>query len=181
MKKVLPSRYHPLLITLHWLIAVLILAMIGVGFFVLARMSNIDPPKITVLLIHMSVGMLVFALMSIRLLLRVCTARPAGAMTGYAGFDRIAPLVHYGFYILVFAMAGTGLATAIAAGLNRSIFQGSGEPLPASFIAYPTFTAHFYLAWLLVGFLLLHVLAALYHQFSLKDGLFRRMWFGRGS
>jgi cytochrome b561 len=27
--------------------------------------------------------------------------------------------------------------------------------------------------------LVLHVIGALYHQFFLKDGLFRRMWFGR--
>jgi cytochrome b561 len=50
--------------------------------------------------------------------------------------------------------------------------------VPASFAAYPTFTAQFNLAWLLVGFFLLRVLAALYHQFFLKDGLFRQTWFG---
>ena len=38
---------------------------------------------------------------------------------------------------------------------------------------------HFYLAWLLVGSLVLHVLAALYHQFFLRDGLFRRIALGR--
>jgi cytochrome b561 len=36
-----------------------------------------------------------------------------------------------------------------------------------------------YLAVLLVGCIVLHVLAALYHQFVRKDRLFRRMWFGR--
>jgi cytochrome b561 len=59
------------------------------------------------------------------------------------------------------------------------VFQGSGEPLPPSLAVYPTFVAHLFLAWLLVGFLALHALAALYHQFFLRDGLFRRMWFGR--
>jgi cytochrome b561 len=44
---------------------------------------------------------------------------------------------------------------------------------PASFVA------HGYLALLLVGFVVLHFLAALYHQFVLKDRLFRRMWVGR--
>jgi cytochrome b561 len=39
--------------------------------------------------------------------------------------------------------------------------------------------AHGYLALLLVGCIVLHVLAALYHQFVRKDRLFRRMWFGR--
>src|SRR6478672_6423776 len=56
MKTVLVSRYHPLLVTLHWLLAVLIPAMLCVGFFLLAPMPNIDPQKIGILLIHMSVG-----------------------------------------------------------------------------------------------------------------------------
>jgi cytochrome b561 len=76
-------------------------------------------------------------------------------------------------------MAGSGYATAILAGLNRSVFQGSGDPLPPSFAAYPSFMAHFYVALLLVGFIVLRVLAALYHQFARGNRLFRRMWFGR--
>jgi cytochrome b561 len=76
-------------------------------------------------------------------------------------------------------MVGTGYATGILAGLNRSVFQGSGEPLPASFAIYPTFVAHGYLAAILAGFIVLHALAALYHQFVRRDRLFRRMWFGR--
>jgi cytochrome b561 len=76
-------------------------------------------------------------------------------------------------------MATTGLATAILAGLNRSVFQGTGEPLPPRFANYPSFVAHFYLAWLLAGLIVLHVLAALCHQFARKDRLLRRMWFGR--
>jgi cytochrome b561 len=43
---------------------------------------------------------------------------------------------------------------------------------------YPTFVAHVYIAAFLVGFIILHVLAAFYHQFVRKDGLFRRMFFG---
>jgi cytochrome b561 len=42
---------------------------------------------------------------------------------------------------------------------------------------YSTFQAHFWLATLLVGFIVF-VLAALHHQFILKDGLLRRMVFG---
>jgi cytochrome b561 len=59
------------------------------------------------------------------------------------------------------------------------VFQGSGEPLPPSFAIYPTFVAHVFFALLLAGFVVLHVLAALYHHFFRKDRLFRRMWLGR--
>jgi len=166
------SRYHPLLVTLHWLLAVLILAALAVGFFALAAMENADPRKIAVLRWHMAGGMLILALMIIRLVVRLLTARPAPA-------NRLAPIVHYGFYVLVVLMAGTGLATTLAAGLPEIVFAGSGAPLPKSFAAYPTFQAHFWLATLLAGFIVLHVGAALHHQLVQRDGLLRRMGFGR--
>jgi cytochrome b561 len=70
------------------------------------------------------------------------------------------------------------LTTAIIAGLNRSVFQRSGEPLPADFDVYPTFLMHGTLAILLCGLIVLHVTAALWHQFLRKDGLLGRMGFG---
>jgi len=41
------------------------------------------------------------------------------------------------------------------------------------------FVAHIFFAVLLSGLVVLHVLAAFYHQFVRRDGLFRRMSFGR--
>jgi len=46
--------------------------------------------------------------------------------------NRLAPIVHCGFYVLVVLMAGTGFATALAAGLPEIVFAGSGAPLRAS-------------------------------------------------
>jgi cytochrome b561 len=182
MKTVPVSRYHPLLVTLHWLLAVLIVAMLCVGFFLGAGMPNDDPQKIGVLLLHMAGGMLILALMAVRLIVRLRTSRLPKATTGHPLLDRLAPVTHYGFYVLVLLMVATGYATAILAGLNRSVFQGSGDPLPPDFAVYPTFVAHATLAAVLAGFVILHVLAALFHQFVLKDGLFGRMLFGqRGS
>jgi cytochrome b561 len=175
----LVTRYHPLLVTLHWLLAVLIIAMLGIGFFVLATMPNSDPRKIGILLVHMSAGMLILLLMAIRFVVRWWTAKPAGATTGHPLLDRIVPILHYGFYLLVLLMVASGYATGILAGLNRIVFQGTGEPLPPSFAAYPTFGAHAVLATVLAVLIVLHFVAALHHQFVGKDGLLRRMWFGR--
>jgi cytochrome b561 len=95
------SRYHPLLVTLHWLLAVLIIAALFIGFFWLAAMPNSDPRKIDVLLVHMAGGMLVLALMVIRLIVRMWTAKPPTATTGNPPLDRITSVIHYGFYIQV--------------------------------------------------------------------------------
>jgi cytochrome b561 len=127
----------------------------------------------------MAGGMLILFLMAIRFIVRMLTSRPAAATTGYPLLDRIAPFSHYGFYVLVLLMAGTGYRTAILAGLPAIVFGGSGDPLPPTLLIYPTRVAHGYIATLLVGFIMVHVLAALYHQFVRKDGLFRRMVFGR--
>jgi len=117
--------------------------------------------------------------MVIRFAVRMWTSRPASATTGYALLDQIAPITHYGFYVLVLLMVGSGFTTAILAGLPAIVFGGSGAPLPPTFKIYPSFLAHGYIATMLASFIVLHVLAALYHQFVMKDELFRRMFVGR--
>jgi cytochrome b561 len=171
--------YHPLLVALHWALAVLIVAALAIGFFGLAGMPDADPRKIGLLRLHMAGGILILVLTAIRFVVRARTSRPAAATSGYPLLDRLAPIAHYGFYVLILLMVATGYATGILAGLPAIVFGGSGDPLPASFAIYPSFTAHFYIATLLAALIVLHVLAALHHQFVKKDGLFRRMSFGR--
>jgi cytochrome b561 len=171
------SHYHPLLVTLHWVLAALIIAELTLGFLGLAAISNSDPQNIGILQAHMLGGMLILVLMVIRFVVRVWTSRPADAATGNPRFDRIAPVTHYGFYVVVLLMVGTGFATAIIAGLGEIMFGPPGAPLPRRLIIYPTLVAHAVVGKLLVGFVILHVLAAFYHQFIRKDALFQRMFF----
>jgi cytochrome b561 len=173
------AKYHPVLVTLHWLLAILIIGALGLGFFVLAPMSNSDPVKLDILMWHMAGGMLILALMLIRFVVRLATAKPPAATIGSPRLDRLAPLTHYGFYLLIVLLVGTGYATAILAHLPDIVFARSGEALPATFMIYPPRPAHGLLAFLLVCLITLHMLAALYHQFGRKDGLLRRMWYGR--
>jgi cytochrome b561 len=173
------ARYHPLLVALHWLLAVLIVAELSLGFFGLAATPSSDPGKIAILRLHMMGGVLILALMVLRFIVRMRTSRPPAATTGYPLLDRIAPITHYGFYVLVLMMVGSGFATAITAGLGEIAFGSSGAPLPPTLMTYPTFVAHVFFAMLLAGFVVLHVLAAFYHQFVRRDGLFRRMSFER--
>jgi cytochrome b561 len=173
------SRFHPVLVALHWLLAVMILGSLLVGFFILAAMSNSDPGKIALLRLHMAGGMTILLLMLIRLAVRWRTAKPPKATIGNPALERLAPFIHYGFYLLVIGMVVSGYTTGILAGLNRSVFAASGEPLPADFAAYPTFIAHGLLAAIFAAFIALHVAAALHHQFVRKDGVLRGMWFGR--
>jgi cytochrome b561 len=173
-----PQRYHGLLVVLHWLLALGLVATLAFGFLVLAPTANTDLRKIDMLRLHMAGGMLLFALMLLRLIVRLVTRHPAPVTSGHAGLDRVARLVHWAFYGLVLLMATTGLATAVVTKLNEIVFAGSSAPLPADLGLYPTRVAHGYLAWVFVILIVLHVCAALYHHLWRGDGLLGRMGFG---
>jgi len=172
------SRYHPLLVALHWFLAVLIFAALALGALVMAKMPNTDPMKIEALRSHMAGGSAILLLMLVRLFVRTRTTHPAAASAGHPTLDRLAWLSHRLFYPAVLAMAGSGLIMALQTGLPAIVFGGEGA-LPADFWAFPIRTVHYVLSRLLMGLIALHVVGALYHTLILKDGLLRRMAFGR--
>ena len=175
----LPARHHPALVVLHWLLAALLLLALAMGTLVLKEMPNASPDKIDALRGHMVVGIAIGALMFVRLLVRWRSRSPAAALTGNKVLDRLGKVAHMGLYLLVFAMAASGMATALQAGLPEIIFGGSGAPLPESFAAYPARLVHGTVATLLLIQIGVHVAGAVYHQVVLKDGLLSRMGFGK--
>jgi cytochrome b561 len=170
------SRYQPVLVALHWVLALMIIGLLCLGFFVLADMPNTDPKKLDILVWHMAGGMFVLVLMIVRFIIRMRSARPETATTGSPLLDRLASIAHYGLYGVVFLMIASGWSTGW---LISGVFQRHGETLPDTFAVFPTFQAHAVLAALLAILIATHIVAALYHQFVLKDGLFRRVWFGQ--
>jgi len=175
VSRALASRYQLVLVALHWLLALMIIGLLCLGFFVLANMPNTDPKKLDILVWHMTGGMSVLVLMIPRLVIRIWSARPAPATTGSPLLDRLASIAHNSLYVIVFLMIASGWLTGW---LISGAFAPHGEPLPDSFDVFPTFRVHEALAILLTILIAGHVAAALYHQLVLKDGIFRRIWFG---
>jgi cytochrome b561 len=171
------EKYHPALVALHWLLAVLVLFAWGVGALSLEEMPNSSPDKIATLRVHMVAGIAILALTLVRLAVRFGTRRPTPVNTGHPLLDRAAVFAHYGLYALVILMAASGFAIARAAGLPDIVFGGSGTPLPQSFAAYPARTVHGIVGGLLAFLVLVHIIAALWHHFIRRDGLLRRMSF----
>ena len=154
----------------------MIIGLLCLGFFVLANMPNSDPKKLDILVWHMSGGMLVFVLMILRPIIRRWSARPATAVTGSPLLDRLASMAHIGFYVIVFLMIATGWTTGW---LISGVFQPDGGSLPETFRRVSLVPGPCGACNAAGRLIAVHVAAALYHQFVLKDGLFRRMWFGK--
>jgi cytochrome b561 len=172
-----PKRYHPLLVTLHWLIAALVIFNLLLGFTQLGATPN-DDAKIQALSLHMPIGISLLVLMIVRLFVRFFTPKPEPATAGNPILDKIGVVVHYLLYIVVLAMGLTGMGTSALAGLTAIVFERTGT-LPPDFAVFPPAIGHGFFSYVLSGLVALHVGAALFHQFIRRDNLLSRMWFGK--
>jgi cytochrome b561 len=172
-----PSRYHPALVALHWISAVLVLVALATGTFRLTATPNSSPDKIAHLTVHMTLGVAILVLALARLAVRSKTPHPDRASSGNVLLDKVAIATHYGLYVAIILMALTGIVTAAAADLPAIMLAGSSETLPESFSELPPRMAHGLLAQALIALILLHTLGAFYHHLFRKDQLLRRVWF----
>ena len=175
MSKSTPTRYHPLQVTFHWLTVVLVVAAFIVG----RTMSDLpnDTGKTTSLAIHMVLGAIILIVLVVRFIARLYLPRPAHASTGNAFLDWAGKAAHYALYTLVFLMTLSGMSLSLQTDLLSIIFGGSGAALPADFYSFTARMLHGVIAPMLALLVVLHIEAALYHQFVLKDNLLSRMWY----
>lgn len=172
-----PKRYHPALVALHWVSALLILFTLLAGLGALGDLPN-TPEKAPLLATHMTMGLLILALTVVRLIIRFTTRKPAPATAGHPLLDKIGVLTHWLLYLGALGMGISGLGIAAQSGIFP-LLGGQAVPLPADFTIYPPRIGHGLVARLLLALIALHIGAALYHQFIRKDGLLGRMWFGK--
>ena len=177
----MPTRYHPLLVALHWIMALMILVLLLAGTFLLEPLPNSDPQKIDGLFGHMLFGLTVMVLLIARIVVKLRTRNPPHVETGNGLIDRAGVWAHRALYALIFIVAGSGMAMSAMAGLPDIVFGGSGAPLPESFWDYPPRYVHAIATKLLGALILLHIAAAVWHQAIRKDGLMARMAFGKRS
>lgn len=171
------DRYGRVAITIHWVSAALVIGLMIAG---LVAADTADPEaKAALLRLHVPIGTAVFALTLARLgwwvLVDRKPADPAGAPRLQALAARV---VHGLLYVAILGLAGSGIAMIVLSGAGEILFGGAPGPLP-DFWNFAPRPGHAAMAWLMGALLILHVAAALYHQFILKDRLFARMGVGR--
>lgn len=170
------SRYHPLLVAMHWLVAILVIANLAAGLFLLDPAPNWQPEKADLLRLHMATGLTVLMLMAIRLLARALTRAPPIPHRNGA-LRWIARINHWALYLVVIAMLSTGLGMAQLGGLFP-ILQGAGVALPESFDSLPPYAGHALFSSVLAVLIALHLAGVAYHHLVRGENLLARMWFG---
>ena len=133
----------------HWVIALMVVTLLTVGLIMTGMEPGAEKWKLYGL--HKATGMTVLALVILRLFWRVFNPVPA---------------LPKGFIMSVFGghdIDYFGLVTI------KAVTQGQ---TPLGILSH---AVHITLAYVIIGVVSLHVAAALYHQFYLKNNLLRRM------
>jgi cytochrome b561 len=143
--------------------------------------------KFQVFQLHKSVGFTILALSLVRLAWRLIHRPPPYPATMKPWEKHAASAVHWGFYGIMIGMPLTGWVIVSASPTNIPTLIFKTVPFPhLGFIhSLPMVTrrmleekvgdVHVVLAWTTICLLLLHVGAALKHQFWNKDGVLYRM------
>ena len=176
MLKSKPDRYGAVAVSVHWLSAILILALLASGFRAGNAMDAAD--KAAFLRFHIPVAIMVLPLTAFRIVWWWrFDLKPLAVQGSPAWQERIARVVHVAFYIVILGMIASGVGMMVLSGAASAVFGEPGALLP-NFHDYPPRVPHGLGGFLLVALLVLHAGAALYHQFFLRDHLLRRMWYG---
>lgn len=170
-------RYSRTAIVLHWTIAVLILATIPLGFFMVAVEK--EPGAETYFVLHMSIGIVIASLVVARIVWRL-THPPQPLPVSVPRWQvRIAAATHASIYLLLVLMPLTGYLGASHSKAGVPFF-GLATPrwfAPDHDTAESFFGIHSALIWVLIVLVALHIAGALKHLLIDKDDVFHHMWF----
>jgi len=179
MLQVRPDNYvyRPAQRALHWVMAAIILAAIGLGLYAVA-LPKTDPSKAVAFFLHKSFGMTALIIAIPRLLMRILKGAPPYRVP----LGRLVMLSasggHAALYVLMLFVPIAGYVLSSAA--DRPIpwfglFEFPHLVAPDKALAGVAEEAHVFAAWTLIVVVAVHILAALWHAWFKKDEVMARM------
>lgn len=172
-----PPRYTRTAVVLHWLIGVALLAEIAFGFLLDDIAPRGTPARAVTINLHKSIGLVLLALIVLRLLWRVLHPPPPFPSSMPAPKRIAARSMHLLLYACMIAVPLTGY---IGSNFSRHgvkffglLLPPWGPDLPRVYAVFNTL--HDASSWLFCALLAIHVLAALKHALVDRDGVFARM------
>lgn len=180
------QRYGVIAIALHWLIALAIIANIGLGLY-FNDLPDSDADKFMLTQLHKSIGLSVLALSVLRVLWRLVHRAPPLPESMNPALRATARTTQFLLYFLMLAIPLSGWALVSASPLElptlyfgwftwphipplADLTRAQKVPLDQDIT-----TVHVTLAWSAIVLIPLHIAGALYHQFIRRDDVLARM------
>ena len=169
-----PSQFTVLMRVLHWLMAAMVLTMLGIGVAMVASLGDYH----CLVSIHRPLGITILILVVIRFVNRQFSTLPPFPATMSSQERFVARASEILLYTLLFVLPLVGWGMLSAARFPIVLYGPLHLPpiLPHSVMLYAFLRkTHTVLAYLLFLAFLGHFGAVLFHTLVVRDGLFSRM------
>ncbi|MEH6651473.1 MAG: cytochrome b [Motiliproteus sp.] len=171
------TRFGWLTRLLHWLVAIHILGLVGLGYYMVG-LSYYDPNYHDSLYLHKAFGVSALALGLIKALWYLANTHPGPTAALPEWQQRASSVVHGLLLLLMVAIPVSGYLISTSAGDGIELF--GGIELAAMFTVSDEWRdiaieVHEFTAYAILAITALHALAALKHQFIDRDGTLKRM------
>jgi cytochrome b561 len=177
----LPLQYDRMLVVLHWVLAIGLFYQLGLGLW----MEDIpkDPPGIRAgwFNLHKSIGICLGFLILWRLGWRVTHSVPAPPIGNTDFQNKLSQWAHRALYVCMVVLPVSGFMGSSFSPYPVKFF---GLPLPKLWEPSPEgkelfSEIHEVTAFVMMIIIILHISAAVWHQWVKRDGLLRRMGWSR--
>ena len=171
-------RYAAVSRWLHWLTALLIAVIIPLGLWIKYFEPANEAFKLRLYNIHESLGVIVFAIVLIRVVNRYLNPPPPLPADTPSVIRFAAHVNHIGLYALLIFMPITGFLATNAWGFPLSVFGVLPMPVPLGKneeIAKVLSFLHWCGALTIILLITAHLAGVIYHTFIRRDGLLQRM------
>ncbi len=172
------ARYPAIARWLHWAVAMGVIAQLALGWGSEATADAADGMRL--LRIHFQLGVLLLMLMLLRVACRLSGRMPSADADEPRWRRRAAGFVHASLYLLLFLLPASGYVIWVWMDASRewlgvltvpALFVPPADDETGRAIAW---YVHWACAWTLSALVVLHVSAAVWHQWVRCDGLIRR-------
>jgi len=174
------TRYGALSKSLHWLMALLIIALLAVGWY-MTSLPDDAPGRLRIINTHKAIGALVLLLALIRIVWIRMSPAPALPAVFSDKERKLTKALQGLLYLLMILMPVSGYVMSTAAGYPVHFFGLFDLPMlfgKSKALAGAMGEAHEFMAWTLAAIVLLHMAGAIKHRLLDRGGesdILRRM------
>ncbi|WP_404343123.1 cytochrome b [Pseudoalteromonas mariniglutinosa] len=177
MLKNTKTSYGLIAILLHWLMAMIVFGLFGLGIY-MVELTYYDSWYTGSLALHKSVGITLVAILLFRYAWRMLGTQPDPVVGSSKIMNVVAHSAHRLIYLILLVIVVSGYLISTADGRAIDVFSLFSVPAIDFSVANQEDIAgeiHFYAAYSLIGLVVLHALGALKHHFINKDKTLIRM------
>ena len=167
------TKYGLLSKLFHWLTAAGLIVQIPLGFYLVDL--DFDQTRVDIENYHILFGLIIFYAILIRLIFKVLTPIPDFKGSAFPGQKFIAKLNHILLYLTLLTVTISGILKKLFNGESLVVFFKKINLTYNYELSEQFYSIHILANYALIGLITLHILAALFHKFFLRENILKRI------